>query len=298
MRTPDDLGLAPRSVPASPYDLGTWSSVSTPKRTRNALGIVSLVVALIAVAVLIPLGVASIKNSHEIESHNRALSALRGQTRSLDQRVRESADAVEAQFGDLGNRLDEASSDQFNPAGVVAQIQSAVFTVESGRTQGSGFGFVSYGGETWIATNYHVIKASTWIGGPLVTIRHGSSEWVGKAWNWDQKADVALVKVNASLPTLDSAFSSGHPPTVGDSVLAYGSPLGLEGTATVGIISAVRRGYIQTDAQINHGNSGGPLVNAFGEVLGLTTLGYGEGSGVGFAVDIRTLCSKLMHDSC
>jgi serine protease Do len=72
----------------------------------------------------------------------------------------------------------------------------------------------------------------------------------------------------------------------------------LEGTATVGIISAIRRGFIQTDAQINHGNSGGPLVNAFGEVLGLTTLGYGEGSGVGFAVDIRTLCSELMRDGC
>jgi S1-C subfamily serine protease len=226
------------------------------------------------------------------------MNALRGQTRSLDQRIRESKDSVETQIGDLGDQLDEAGSNQFDPAGVVAQIQGAVFTVESGHVQGSGFGFLSYGGATWIATNYHVISASTWIGGPVVTIRHGSSEWVGKAWNWNRRADVALVKVNASLPTLDSAFSSGHPPTVGDSVLAYGSPLGLEGTATVGIISAIRRGFIQTDAQINHGNSGGPLVNAFGEVLGLTTLGYGEGSGVGFAVDIRTLCSELMRDGC
>jgi S1-C subfamily serine protease len=72
----------------------------------------------------------------------------------------------------------------------------------------------------------------------------------------------------------------------------------LEGSATVGIVSAIRGGYIQTDAQINHGNSGGPLVNASGEVLGLTTLGYGDGSGVGFAVDIRVLCNELVVFGC
>ena len=134
--------------------------------------------------------------------------------------------------------------------------------------------------------------------GPSVIVRQGSSTWVGKAWNWDRQADVATVKVNQTLPILESAFSAGHAPGVGESVLAYGSPLGLEGTATVGIVSAIRGGYIQTDAQINHGNSGGPLVNAYGDVLGLTTLGFGDGSGIGFAVDIRTLCARLMRDSC
>jgi putative serine protease PepD len=81
---------------------------------------------------------------------------------------------------------------------------------------------------------------------------------------------------------------------VGDPVLAYGSPQGLQGTATVGIISAIRTGWIQTDAQINHGNSGGPLVDRRGRVLGITSLAFvGGGSGLGFAVDARKLCPLL-----
>jgi S1-C subfamily serine protease len=78
---------------------------------------------------------------------------------------------------------------------------------------------------------------------------------------------------------------------VGDWVLAYGSPVGLQGTATVGIISALRPGWVQTDAQINQGNSGGPLVDRDGRVLGVTSLGFARGgSGLGFAVDARKLC--------
>jgi S1-C subfamily serine protease len=100
-------------------------------------------------------------------------------------------------------------------------------------------------------------------------------------------------------------------------VLAYGSPQGLQGTATVGIISAIRTGWIQTDAQryssggvqlvgllrrvvdptgtaINHGNSGGPLVDRRGRVLGITSVAFvGGGSGLGFAVDARKLCPLL-----
>jgi S1-C subfamily serine protease len=77
---------------------------------------------------------------------------------------------------------------------------------------------------------------------------------------------------------LVSAYEAGHPPAVGDAVLAYGPPYGLEGTATVGI-------------------PGGPLVNAYGEVLGLTT-SIIEGGGIGFVVDIQTLCDSLLDEPC
>jgi len=68
-------------------------------------------------------------------------------------------------------------------------------------------------------------------------------------------------------PTLSVAAS----PNVGDQVLAYGSPFGLPDTVTKGIVSAMRGDYLQTDAQINHGNSGGPPLNARGEVVGITS---------------------------
>jgi S1-C subfamily serine protease len=185
-----------------------------------------------------------------------------------------------------------------NTVKVVEDASPAVFTIISGRTLGTGFGF--YGDErvTYIATNYHVVRTAA-ARHETVTVQQGDRRWRGLVDNWDVNSDVALVRVEADLPILASAYGQDHAPVVGDPVLAYGSPQGLEGTATQGIISALRQGYIQTDAQINPGNSGGPLLNAYGEVVGLTTLGVGGGgSGLGFAVNIREVCALAGDHSC
>jgi S1-C subfamily serine protease len=85
-------------------------------------------------------------------------------------------------------------------------------------------------------------------------------------------------------------------PDVGDQVLAYGSPFGLPDTVTKGIVSAVRGDYIQTDAQISHGNSGGPLLNTRGEVLGITTYDLeGGGSGLGVAIRMSAFCKAMFQ---
>jgi S1-C subfamily serine protease len=271
-----------------------------PRRSRTS--IVALVVALAAVAALIPTAVTVIGLRSELRDlqdvEQRSNGRVRADLASLEDRITSSYTSADREINSLLRTLEVRQLAELDAEYVVREIEDAVFTVVSGGAQGSGFGFYTSGGETWIATNYHVIAASTLVGGPRVVVRSGTRKWSGKAWNWDRHADVALVMVEAPLPILDSAFSAGHAPSVGESVLAYGSPFGLEGTATVGIVSAIRAGYIQTDAQINHGNSGGPLVNRYGEVIGLTTLGYGDGSGIGFAVDIRTLCDRLMRDEC
>ena len=233
---------------------------------------------------------------------------LGDEVRSLEDRVlaaevkreylqQEVSTEVEAVREDVAERF----RDILDASAVVGRIDDAVFTITSQRGQGTGFGIQSSGGETWIATNYHVVEAS--VRGARVSVRSGYASWQGTVERWDRYLDVALVKVDDSLPVLVSAYDAGHPPAVGDAVLAYGSPYGLEGTATVGIVSAVRPGfyrvptYIQTDAPINPGNSGGPLVNAYGDVLGLTT-STAPGGGIGFAIDIRELCSKLLKGDC
>ena len=83
-------------------------------------------------------------------------------------------------------------------------------------------------------------------------------------------------------------------------MLAYGSPFGLPDTVTKGIVSAVRGDYIQTDAQINHGNSGGPLLNARGEVVGITSYDLeGGGSGLGVVIRMPAFCKAVFQDeSC
>ena len=262
------------------------------------IAIWATVLALVALSALVPIFISGRSVRGEVHDLTSALRSLKDRLVVVELQRDSLQRTVSAGVEDVRAELDDRMRDVLDSSAVIDRIEDAVFTIVSGNAQGSGFGFVSFQGETWIATNWHVIASSTFRDGPKVIIRHEFEQWTGTVERWDSYSDVALVKVNATLPVLTSAYEADHPPAVGDSVLAYGSPLGLEGTATVGIVSAFRYGYIQTDAQINHGNSGGPLVNASGEVLGLTTSGYGDGSGLGFAVNIRTLCDELLRKRC
>jgi S1-C subfamily serine protease len=133
---------------------------------------------------------------------------------------------------------------------------------------GTGFVVATADGGSWVATNYHVVKGDTYKDRHFVSVHQGQQHWSGQVWTWAEKDDVALVKVGQDLPVLSTATDNIN---VGDPVIAYGSPYGLENTVTVGVVSAIRDNYIQTDAPINHGNSGGPLLNKDGEVVGMTT---------------------------
>jgi S1-C subfamily serine protease len=225
------------------------------------------------------------------------LYSLTGRVSRMDELLRTTATNVldvEARMIPLEHR----DGAWLNTVKVVEQASPAVFTIISGRTLGTGFGFYGDDRVTYIATNYHVVRTAA-ARHETVTVQQGDRRWRGLVDNWDVNSDVALVRVEADLPILASAYGQDHEPLVGDPVLAYGSPQGLEGTATQGIISALRQGFIQTDAQINPGNSGGPLLNAYGEVVGLTTLGVGGGgSGLGFAVNIREVCALAGDHTC
>ena len=142
-----------------------------------------------------------------------------------------------------------------------------------------------------IVTNNHVIADSETIEVVLHDDRRATAEVLGR----DQRTDLAVLKieVEGSLPTVMWGESSSA--RVGDWVLAIGSSLGLKGTVTAGIISARNRDinagpyddFIQTDASINRGNSGGPLFNMAGEVIGINTAIFspsGGSVGVGFAI--------------
>src|SRR5438067_559676 len=119
----------------------------------------------------------------------------------------------------------------------------------------------------------------------------------------DPSTDLAVIKVNAPASKLHPlSLGDSSKLAVGDGVVAIGSPFGLDETVTTGIVSALNRdisstnnftisGAIQTDAAINHGNSGGPLLNMAGEVVGITTQiesESGGNDGVGFAVPSST----------
>lgn len=165
------------------------------------------------------------------------------------------------------------------------------------QAQGSGFVYDSSGD---IITNAHVVDGSSSV---RVTFSDGSS-YNAKVIGRDNSTDLAVVKVNApssKLHALELGNSSSV--QVGDEVVAIGSPFGLEGTLTAGVVSALHReitspnGFpiadsIQTDAPINHGNSGGPLIDLRGNVVGVTSQiqsESGDNAGVGFAIPSNTV---------
>ncbi|HEY8791632.1 MAG TPA: trypsin-like peptidase domain-containing protein [Gaiellaceae bacterium] len=173
--------------------------------------------------------------------------------------------------------------------------------VEITSAQGQGSGFV-YDGGGHILTNAHVVEGST-----SVSVKF----WNGKTLNaqvvgTDASTDLAVLKVNTPVSEVfPLALGDSSKLVVGDTVVAIGSPFGLEGTVTSGIVSALHRemtspnnfaidNSIQTDAAINHGNSGGPLLDAQGKVVGITSQiesSSGGNEGVGFAVPSNTVSS-------
>ena len=142
-----------------------------------------------------------------------------------------------------------------------------------------------------IVTNNHVIADADEITANFADGRKLEAEVVGI----DDKTDLALLKVEAPVPFEAAKFGRSDKMRVGDWVLAIGNPFGFGGTVTAGIVSALDRDinsgpydhYIQTDASINRGNSGGPLFNIGGEVIGINTAimsPTGGSIGIGFAV--------------
>jgi serine protease Do len=160
------------------------------------------------------------------------------------------------------------------------------------KVTAQGSGFVIDGKEGLIVTNNHVIEGADEI---VINFNDGSKLTVDKVLGKDSKSDLALLKVTPKHPLAQVAFGSSSKLKVGDWVLAIGNPFGLGGSVSVGIISAKQRDintgpyddYLQTDAAINRGNSGGPLFNMDGEVIGVNTAiisPTGGSIGIGFAV--------------
>lgn len=155
------------------------------------------------------------------------------------------------------------------------------------RGQGSGFLLSSDG---YVMTNHHVVEGADEI---LVTLPD-KREFKGRLVGSDQRSDVALVKIEgAGLPS--SKIGDPSKLRVGEWVIAIGSPFGLQNTVTAGIVSALAREtgellpFIQTDAAVNPGNSGGPLINMRGEVVGINSQIFttsGSYAGISFAIPI------------
>jgi putative serine protease PepD len=177
---------------------------------------------------------------------------------------------------------------------VAKALSPAVVQIETQQGLGSG---VIYDSTGLILTNEHVVASASSV---TVNLSDGS-KLAGTVVGADPSSDIAVVKVDPDGKTLTAAKLATEDPAVGSVAVAIGSPFGLSGTVTAGVISAVDRpvengeqvavNMIQTDAPINPGNSGGALANRSGEVIGINSEIYsqsGENNGIGFAIPIAT----------
>jgi serine protease DegS/serine protease DegQ len=158
------------------------------------------------------------------------------------------------------------------------------------QSLGSGVIFTSDG---YVLTNNHVISGAD----DIQVLLHDGRVAHARVIGTDPDTDLAVLKIDAgTLPTIEV---DGATPRVGDVVLAIGNPFGIGQTVTMGIVSALQRqlvlspyeDFIQTDAAINSGNSGGALVNADGELIGINTAMFDRDAGaqgIGFAIPVRT----------
>lgn len=210
-----------------------------------------------------------------------------------------------ARFNDLLATLAE----KIKPALVHVRVRRPAVTKEKPeegtepgeprRSTGSGFVIAPYG---LIVTNAHVVEAADWIQVRLSDGRRFNGRVIGR----DNRVDLALISIDgvSNLPTLK--FADSNKVRVGEFVMALGHPFGLEQTVSFGIVS--RKGaplavaapgfdFIQTDASVNPGNSGGPLVNMAGQVIGVNSMAARNGS-IGFAIPsnlVRMLLPQLVR---
>jgi S1-C subfamily serine protease len=215
----------------------------------------------------------SLENKGLINENSGGLSLL---TANLI-KTQEDLSEQEEQIQEISNLASEDFS------GVIEDVVKAVVSVRTDVSQGSGF-IINEDG--YVVTNYHVIDGAEEI--QVLTYEKGlkSAELIGS----DPTGDVALLKISWDYDYLE--FDDSDDVRIGEKVIAVGNPHGLSFSVTEGIISALNRNgfsneeaYIQTDVPLNPGNSGGPLINKAGKVIGVNNWKIGGAESLGFALE-------------
>lgn len=241
-----------------------------------------------ALAVLASLVVALVLTT---TAQRRDTRRLRSALTRLEQQVETqtaAANGISRRLGDVESKL----ASQPDAAEVARTASRSVFTVDVRGGVGSAFVVSAADGSSLLITNYHVVEDDWQDGRRQVRLRQEGKELDGTINRVNEANDLAVITVNEALPALRKATAE---PSVGDAVLVLGAPLGLGGSVSNGIVSALRNGQIQFSAPIAPGNSGGPLVNLRGEVIGVTKskLVAVGAEGLSFAIPISVVCAAV-----
>lgn len=219
------------------------------------------------------------------------LDAQRAYTQQNFQHVTKQLSSQQQAQQSLTQGLEELKSSAGDFSGIIAEAVKGVVSIATDKSMGTGF-FLRDDG--YIVTNQHVIAGAKQIQALTSERKVLTATLIGQ----DADKDIALLKVQGSFDALPLANSDEL--AVGNKVIAIGNPLGLAFTVTEGIISALnRRGpngreeYVQTDVSLNPGNSGGPLLDTKGRVVGMNNFKVGEAESLGFALESNALAATV-----
>lgn len=273
--------LDPPWQPTAAASPGPWPANPSGgrKENRRRTGVWTWLACGLAALALIALVADHLYLKHKVDSGNRA----------LDQRLSAQLAATNA----LAARVAQLENTGPDAAAVARLVQASVFTIDTPDGLGSGWVVRSSGGASVIVTDYHVVQ-SVWTAttAHTVQVKQEGKSFSGTITKVDPGDDLAVVTVKQTLTPLPRSTTDAM---VGDAVLVVGSPLGLGGTVANGIVSSFRNGLIQFSAPISPGDSGGPVVNRKGQVIGVAEsklVGSGV-EGLSFAIPISTVCSTV-----
>jgi len=221
------------------------------------------------------------KNLQEIETDTQ--SKLNELTKNILQ-TKEDINSINSELGSMDKEFDllKASAGE-DFSGIIEDAVKSIVTIRTDVGQGTGFIIDKEG---YIVTNAHILSGGRTINAIDYEQNSISAEFIG----YDVNLDIALLKIpkrDYRLKLIDSDDVQ-----IGEKVIAIGNPLGLQFSVSQGIVSAIHRlgpngieAYIQTDAALNPGNSGGPLINKEGKVIGINNFKIGGGESLGFALE-------------
>ncbi|HVH64174.1 MAG TPA: trypsin-like peptidase domain-containing protein [Candidatus Dormibacteraeota bacterium] len=179
---------------------------------------------------------------------------------------------------------------------IALRVESSVVTIETANSLGSAWVVRSDAQGTDLVTNFHVIEAAFSDGTAKVQIRHDDRTVEGTIVRVDRTDDLALIHIDLKLSPLPPATAR---PKVGSTVVAVGSPLGLDGSVSIGVVSGYRSldgsDYIQFSAPVSPGNSGGPVVDSQGRVVAVASAKLvGDGvEALSLAIPVQVACENL-----
>lgn len=269
------------------------------KKHRNILyGLVAALLAIQLISLIVFVSqVSQLRASQDTinEQLTQGLEDLRSEsqykttelTRELAKQRTDFQQALTIQTNDFARQINILKASQQDFSTVIEKVIKGVVSVGTDKSAGTGFVVNSSG---YIVTNLHVVQGAQYI----KILTYDNIIYNAQVVGIDPVADIALLKSNGTFEYLTLANSDNI--QLGEKVIAIGNPLGLSFTVTSGIVSALDRvgsngmaSYIQTDVTLNPGNSGGPLINTNGEVIGINNFKIGGAEGLGFALESNVI---------